>query len=184
MHRRILPVLLVVVATAIAADAGAATCDAAIRRVERRYGLPEGLLLAVGRTEAALSTGTADPIVWSLTINAEGMPMRFGSARLAAQAVRRLQEEGVRSIDTGCLQVNLKHHPQAFERVEDAFDPDINADYGGRYLLRLYRESGAWDAAVGRYHAGRARPEAARRYACAVYRNLARLRAQRPNPCR
>ncbi len=152
------------------------SCEEAIERVERLVGIPSGLLLAVGRVESGLSTG-GEPRVWAWTINAAGRPMRFGSRRMAVQTVRRLLAGGVRSIDVGCVQINLKHHPDAFATLDDAFDPDLNAAYGARFLLSLYASTGSWDEAVGRYHAGSAGPEHRKRgYACSVYKHFVRVR--------
>ena len=158
-------------------------CEEAIERVERLLGIPPGLLLAVGRVEAGLGTG-GPPRVWAWTINAAGRPMRFGSRRYAVSTVRVLIAQGVRSIDVGCVQVNLKHHPQAFETLDEAFDPDINVAYGARFLLQLYARTGSWDEAVGRYHAGDAGPaERKRGYACSVYRQFVRLRRAPARAC-
>ena len=157
-------------------QARSATCEEAIERVERLVGIPTGLLLAVGRVESGLSTG-AEPRVWAWTINAEGRPMRFGTQRYAVGAVRKLLADGVRSIDIGCVQINLKHHPDAFDTLEDAFDPDLNVAYGARFLLSLYARTGSWDEAVGRYHAGDAGPEHRKRgYTCFVYKQFVRVR--------
>jgi len=60
---------------------------------------------------------------WPWTINAEGQGPYFATRAEAISAVQRLQEQGVRSIDVGCMQVNLLHHPQAFATMEQAFDP-------------------------------------------------------------
>jgi hypothetical protein len=38
-----------------------------------------------------------------------------------------MQGEGVRSIDIGCMQINLVHHPDAFGSLEAGFDPITNA---------------------------------------------------------
>ena len=51
----------------------------------------------------------------------------------AVAAVRAMQARGIRSIDVGCMQVNLMHHPNAFASLEAAFDPTVNADYAGRF---------------------------------------------------
>ena len=37
--------------------------------------------------------------------------------------------QGARSIDVGCMQVNLLHHADAFASLEQAFDPVANARY-------------------------------------------------------
>jgi hypothetical protein len=66
--------------------------------------------------------------------------------------VRRLQAEGVRSIDIGCMQVNLRHHPNAFASLEDAFDPTKNAAYAATFLVSLQEASKNWLQAAAHYH--------------------------------
>jgi hypothetical protein len=60
----------------------------------------------------------------------------------------------MQSIDIGCGQVNLMHHPTAFDSLEEAFDPVTNADYAGRFLRQLRDTSagGNWMTAVRYYH--------------------------------
>ena len=67
-------------------------------------------------------------------------------------AVEALQAKGVRSIDVGCMQVNLMYHPQAFASLQEAFDPVANARYAARFLLELKSETGSWDKATAWYH--------------------------------
>ncbi len=60
----------------------------------------------------------------------------------------------MRSIDVGCAQVNLMHHPTAFASLEQAFDPAANADYAARFLKQLWGTTagGNWMTAAGHYH--------------------------------
>jgi soluble lytic murein transglycosylase-like protein len=58
----------------------------------------------------------------------------------------------VRSIDVGCLQVNLMYHPEAFASLEAAFDPRGNANYAARFLNSLYGGSKDWASAIAAYH--------------------------------
>ena len=51
--------------------------------------------------------------------------------------MRAVQAQGVRSIDIGCMQVNLMHHPNAFATLDAAFDPLANALYAARFLTEL-----------------------------------------------
>jgi len=55
-------------------------------------------------------------------------------------------------IDVGCMQVNLYHHPDAFDSLESAFDPVTNATYAARFLKSLRGAQGSWAYAVGQYH--------------------------------
>ena len=66
--------------------------------------------------------------------------------------MRALQARGVRSIDVGCLQVNLMYHPAAFASLDEAFDPRINAAYAARFLNTLYAERRDWAHAIAAYH--------------------------------
>jgi hypothetical protein len=138
-------------------------CRAAIVAAERTHGTPTGLLAAIGRVES----GRRDPLTgavhpWPWTINAEGRGALLDSREAAIARVREEQGRGVRSIDVGCMQVNLMFHPQAFASLEEAFDPIRNADYAGRLLRTLFQQTGSWEAAAGRYHS--ATPELAARY--------------------
>jgi len=109
--------------------------------------------MAIALTESGRMeplTGSVRP--WPWTVNAEGAGQFFSSKAEAIAAVRALQERGVRSIDIGCMQVNLVHHPNAFASLEEAFDPAANARYAARFLVSLYTVSGNWLQAAGSYH--------------------------------
>jgi hypothetical protein len=135
------------------ADDQTRLCRSAIRAAERAHGIPEALLSALGRVES----GRRDPVTgkfgpWPWTINAEGRGQFFPTKAEAVAAVRRLQAEGVRSIDIGCMQVNLRHHPNAFASIEDAFDPAKNATYAATFLVSLQEASKNWLQAAAHYH--------------------------------
>jgi len=135
------------------ATGGGALCRSAIAQAEREAALPPRLLQAIGRVESGrrdAATGQFAP--WPWTINAEGRGSFFPDKAAAIAAVRALQAEGVRSIDVGCMQVNLRHHPNAFASLEAAFDPLTNARYAARFLRSLQAETGEWMQAAGGYH--------------------------------
>ena len=128
-------------------------CRPAIAAAERAHAIPHALLLAIGRVESGRrdpETGTFGP--WPWTINAEGTGQFFPTKEAAIAAVRALQARGVRSIDVGCMQVNLHHHPHAFSSVEEAFDPWRNADYAARFLVDLQGRTQSWTQAAAHYH--------------------------------
>lgn len=159
-------------------------CIAAILAAEREAGLPDRLLLAIGFTEAGRSM-EGRPVIWPWTVNAEGQGRFFATRAEAIAHVRGLLERGVRSIDVGCLQVNLRWHPDAFPDLETAFEPCANARYAARFLAGLSDGPGGVAAAVGRYHSSqsafqdryRARVEGNRRWAAQA---LSRLEAPVP----
>lgn len=131
----------------------ATLCETAVTTAEYVARLPPRLLGAISLTE----TGRADPTIgrirpWPWTINAGGEGQFFETRQEAILAVNALQARGVRSIDVGCLQVNLMYHPKAFASLEQAFDPRINADYAASFLNSLYADSKNWAEAIAAYH--------------------------------
>lgn len=172
-HGLALPAALLLAALlAAAAPAQAGVCEDAIAAAAQRHGVDRNLMLAIGRVESGLNP-------W--VINAEGVGERFASHREAVARVAALRAEGVSSIDVGCMQVNLRWHPDAFAGLNQAFDPYANADYAARFLRRLRIELGSWTQAAVRYHS--ASPERQEIYGCAVQAEFDRLRQVAARPC-
>jgi hypothetical protein len=163
--------------------ASGAMCRPALIAAEARHGIPPGVLQAIGIVESGRrdeATGERQP--WPWTINAEGEPHIFDTKEQAVAWVRQARARGIRSIDTGCAQVNLMHHPTAFASLEEAFDPAANADYAARFLkeLRDTTAGGNWMTAVGYYHSQT--PELAEPYRQQVQAAMARSTAPMPTP--
>src|SRR6185437_16022286 len=132
-------------------------CRSAVLTAERAGAIPEHLLAAISRVESGrLDPRTGGITPWPWTINAEGQGLFYQPKAQAVAAVRELQARGVRSIDVGCMQINLMHHPDAFSSLEQAFDPDANAAYGARFLDQLHGQTGDWSKAAGLYHSATA----------------------------
>ena len=128
-------------------------CRAAIQVAERGGGVPARLMSAIGLVESGRrdpETGEQNP--WPWTINVEGKGYVYETKAAAVSAVRTFQSQGARSIDVGCMQINLMHHPDAFPDLDAAFDPLINARYAAVFLNELHGQSGDWDRATGAYH--------------------------------
>ena len=131
----------------------ASLCTAAITQTEHSARLPPGLLHAIGMVESArLDPQTGHWAPWPWSINVGGIDHVYESKQAAIAAVQAAQESGIQSIDVGCMQINLKHHPLAFASLDDAFNPNINVTYAAAFLWRLHDESGQWPAAAGAYH--------------------------------
>lgn len=146
-------------------------CRAAIKVAERVHNIPSHVLAAIGRVES----GRRDPVSdtfnpWPWTVNAEGQGFFYESKAQAVAAVHDMQKQGVRSIDVGCMQISLLHHPDAFGNLEQAFDPNANADYGARFLLQLHDKANSWPRAVELYHS--ATPDIGQEYGRRVYAAL------------
>jgi len=142
-------------------------CARAVTAAEARAGIPDQLLTAISLAES----GRRHParriaLAWPWTVMAEGNGQYLPSKAAAIDLVQSLQARGVRNIDVGCMQVNLKHHPDAFADLHEALDPDANAAYAARFLTALRAETGSWLRAMGRYHS--ATPERAGPYSARV----------------
>jgi hypothetical protein len=161
--RTLLRILLLVLLTSLAVGPALARvppnvspaqlCEAAAASTERAERLPERMMSAIavvetGRTDAA--SGTLRP--WPWTINADGQGFFFAGKQQAIEAVRALQARGVRSIDVGCMQVNLMFHPNAFASLDQAFDPSANALFAAHFLTALRATHRDWPAAIAAYH--------------------------------
>jgi len=128
-------------------------CAAVAAAAERAQGIPRRLLTAISLAESGRYDEDSQEIVaWPWTINAEGEGRYFASKKAAIAAVKKLRARGVTSIDVGCMQVNLHHHPDAFESLEDAFDPETNVAYAARFLKDLREDTRSWSRAVAFYH--------------------------------
>lgn len=123
------------------------------QNLERTLRIPSGLLTAISLAE----TGRTNPETgqmgsWPWTINVNGEGRYFETKEEAVEETRKLLDSGQRSIDVGCMQVNLRYHPTAFRSIDEAFDPMNNVSYGAKFLLSLRDLQGSWAQAVERYH--------------------------------
>ena len=131
----------------------AAQCHEAARAAELAHGLPSGLLDAIGRVESGwYDTLSGQVSAWPFTVNAAGDGQHFSTRDDAVEFVRERQAVGVASIDVGCFQISLLHHPDAFATLEQGFDPGANAEYAAQFLARLHERTGGWETAVALYH--------------------------------
>jgi hypothetical protein len=124
-------------------------CDIAARRAAQIYGVPVEILLSIARVE----TGRGDALAaWPWTANADGQGYWFDTHDQAIDFAETQLALGNGDFDVGCFQINLKWHPEAFESLEDAFDPIHNAIYAAQFLVELFQVEGDWKSAVTAYH--------------------------------
>lgn len=153
---------------------GAKLCTHLLPQYEKQYGIPKHLLSAIATTESGrYHDGLKISIPWPWTVNAEGKGYYFGSKQEAVAAVKKLQRQGVASIDIGCMQVNLHHHAQAFSSLEEAFDPGKNIAYAAGFLNTLYQEEKSWKRAAANYHSKT--PDRGSQYIGRVYNSWSQL---------
>lgn len=128
-------------------------CERAAIAIEQTQKLPRALLFSVATAESGrYERESGKARAWPWTINAEGQSYYFDTKKEAVAATRQLLNSGVRSIDVGCMQVNLRYHPDAFANLNEAFDPLTNAAYAASFLKRLHKQTGSWPKAVAQYH--------------------------------
>lgn len=128
-------------------------CVLSASRMESKYGIKEHLLQTISSVETGRwDQNRQEAIAWPWTINVNGRGYHFDTKEEAVAEVRRLQSEGVRSIDVGCMQISLKYHMDAFASIEDAFDPETNVEYSARFLSKLYQNKKSWVGAAMAYH--------------------------------
>lgn len=131
-------------------------CESEIIKAERKYGVPNRLLLAISTVESGRTVGQSKrPWPWTICANGRGYYCTTKSAAIAT--TKRLMARGIRNIDVGCMQVNLLHHSRAFKNLEEAFTPKANVDYAARFFLSLRDTYNSWTHAVGYYHSKAAR---------------------------
>ncbi len=153
---------------------GAKLCTRHLQRYERAHGIPAHLLSAIASTESGrYHSGLKISLPWPWTINAEGKGYYFNSKSEAIAAANKLRSRGVQSMDVGCMQVNLYHHPDAFTSLSNAFEPESNVAYAASFLRDLYQEEGSWKKAASDYHSRT--PQLGHKYAGLVYNSWHRI---------
>ncbi|MCF8462496.1 MAG: transglycosylase SLT domain-containing protein [Rickettsiaceae bacterium] len=138
-------------------------CANLFKYYEAKYRLPKDLLYSMALRESGKTHQKHNiMIICPWTVNIEGKSYYFNDKNTAVEFVIKAIQNGKKSIDVGCLQVNLKYHPNAFKNLEKAFDPSTNIDYAAQILKAKYDKFQNWDKAVAHYHS--ATPELGNRY--------------------
>lgn len=126
-------------------------CYEAAAYAAEKSGVPISVLQAISLTETGRNrNGVLQP--WPWAVNMEGKGVWFDTEDEARAFVFKNYKEGARSFDVGCFQINYKWHGHEFSSIEEMFQPNPNALYAAKFLLKLYREKGDWSAAAGAYH--------------------------------
>ncbi|MFT5487943.1 MAG: hypothetical protein ACI9JL_000692 [Paracoccaceae bacterium] len=133
--------------------ANSTICRQAISQTERALRLPIGIMQAISLAESGRwDKSSRSHFAWPWTVMAHGKGRFYPTKAAAIAAVRQLQADGLKNIDVGCMQVNLKYHPKAFGSLEDAFDPALNARYAAGLFAKLRKANKSILRAVAHYH--------------------------------
>jgi hypothetical protein len=162
MMKKIVPIMIIAVFACLGfsrIQASHATvmphmaCDYHIKRLEKEQGIPAQLLLAIAKVESGhMDQKQGRMVAWPWTINVQGKGYKFRTKLEAVQAIKKHLADGVKSIDVGCMQVNLAYHGDAFESIEQAIEPKQNVEYAAQFLRNLRNEHASWTTAVAHYH--------------------------------
>lgn len=144
-------------------------CVREILLAQARHNIPDNILLGIGLQEAG-TRRQKELVVWPWAVNAEGKGKLFDTKGSAMQWVHKQLSNGMRSIDIGCMQINLRWHPNAFSSLQEGFSPEANVDYAARLLKAHYNASGNWRIAAGRYHSKT--PEKQEIYLASLQQNI------------
>lgn len=162
---------LLLAATAATSDGAAATtanpCEGEILRASAKYGVPAGILYAVGLAETGRK-GSLQPNA----LNIDGAAVFPTSRNDALRRFETAATAGAKFIDVGCMQINHRYHGDKFAGVSDMLEPRRNVDYAARFLVQLKGRHQTWTMAVARYHAGPNNDPAQQRYVCRVITNM------------
>jgi len=162
-----------------AAEEGATICEAASFAAAQEMGIPADVMLAISLTETGRRrAGRLRP--WPWTVNMEGAGHWFETPDEALEFATTRYDEGARSFDVGCFQLNYRWHGMHFTSIQAMFDPMTNARYAARFLSDLYAETGSWSAAAGAYHSRT--PSYATRYTARFDSIRASLGGEVPEP--
>lgn len=129
-------------------------CRVAVNQAEEEYGIKSGLLQTIASVESGRWSKTrGERTSWPWTVHANGKGYYYQSKAEAISAVKAMQAKGITNIDVGCMQINLKYHGNAFNSLEEAFNPQKNVAYSAQFLKKLYnRNHQDWKKTAMQYH--------------------------------
>lgn len=138
-------------------------CLSATLKAEEKYQIQKHLLTSISNVETGRwNKRLQQKAAWPWTVNVKGKGYFYKTKAEAVAAVKNWQKRGYKSIDVGCMQVNLRFHGKKFASLEEAFDPEKNVDVAARFLKKRHQSRGDWMKAATDYHSKR--PSKARAY--------------------
>ena len=127
-------------------------CESLALEASQRYGVPDGLLIAIARTESGIARDRSDLQAWLWTANVEGKSHYYDTREEMLTHLGRVVTQDISNFDVGCMQLNYRWHGDRFDSLERMLDPASNVAYAARYLSQLRDETGSWEGATRYYH--------------------------------
>ena len=133
-------------------------CRLAIDDVEEEFKIKKNLLHTIASVESGKFVKSRNKrVAWPWTVHANGKGYFFNSKEEAVNAVKDMQDSGLKNIDVGCMQINLRYHGGNFSSLEDAFDPKKNVSYSASFLKKLHKRTANWEKTAMHYHSKNAK---------------------------
>lgn len=157
----------------------AETIPSSYQQIANEFDIPPSVLYSVALQESKKKLSSRQIRPWPWTLNIAGVPRRYPTRIAAWQGLTFFLQKGVRLIDIGLMQVNWRYHKDRLGSPWQALDPYHNVRTAAKILAALYRETGSWFDAIGRYHSPGSSPkqkQRAKQYASAVYRHINKLK--------
>ena len=132
-------------------------CEYLAKDAEKKYGLPENILLSISRVESGYQKVDGVTRAWPWTLNAGGDSAYFQTKEAALRSLNSRIKKGATNIDVGCMQLNYRWHKKFFKSLSDMISPTKNVDYGARFLKKLHQRHGSWEKAVKYYHSSKSK---------------------------
>ena len=132
-------------------------CEYLAKDAEKKYGLPENILLSISRVESGYQKVDGVTRAWPWTLNAGGDSAYFQTKEAALRSLNSRIKKGTTNIDVGCMQLNYRWHKKFFKSLSDMISPTKNVDYGARFLKKLHQRHGSWEKAVKHYHSSKSK---------------------------
>ena len=96
---------------------GELLCEYLAKDAEKKYGLPENILLSISRVESGYQKVDGITRAWPWTLNAGGDSAYFQTKKAALDSLKDRIKKGVTNIDVGCMQLNYRWHKQFFKNL-------------------------------------------------------------------
>ena len=132
-------------------------CEKIAKIVEKKYKLPEGILVSISLAETGKKNKSGSISSWPWSLNHDGKSLFFNSKSNAYEYIIKNLNDKSKNIDVGCMQVSIKWHSDKFDSIEAMLDPYQNIDYAAKFLIDLKNNHGSWKKAIKYYHSSTAK---------------------------
>ncbi|GHS97474.1 hypothetical protein AGMMS50296_4470 [Alphaproteobacteria bacterium] len=124
-------------------------CEKIIKHFEKKYKIPEGLLLAIAQVESICRP-------WA--VNNFFTSCYFYTQDSALKHIQNLEKAPQLSLSVGCMQINWKAHQKEFKDVSEALQPYTNIQFAAKLLRNLFGRYGSWEEAIRWYNPANRKP--------------------------